>query len=182
MVRFTSGGQLGWTSLGVGRLALIFVLAIAIAALSSTGNIGTAHAAKNLCVSQTGGTINGSIVAPSGSGECLLDGVTVNGHIQVGHTGVQLIIVGGSTINGSIRSPGGTVRIKDSTVNGNIQVKDCGGAIKLENSVVNGHVKFEGNGEVVVTDNTIKGSLTLKDNDLTTESGNTVSGRTTITP
>lgn len=183
MLRIKTDRHRGWIAQAVGRLSIIFVLTLAIAALSSTGTIGTVHAGANLCLSQVGGTINGSIVAPSGSGECLLDGVTVNGHIKVGHSGVQLILINGSTINGGIKSPGGTVKIKDSTVNGGIEIKDCGGTVRLESSVVNGHVKFVGNNNVVVTDNTINGSLTLKGNTGTvTESGNTVSGKTKITP
>ena len=163
-------------------LGLIALVSVSVL-LFSLGTIGTAHAARNQCSSQTGGTINGSIVAATGTGECRLDGVTVNGHVTVGHSGVQLILVNGSVIKGGIKSPGGEVQISDSTVKGGVEVKDSVRTVFLKNSMVNGHVIFEGNENVDVSDNTIKGSLTLKDNTGTvTESGNTVSGKTKITP
>ena len=67
-----------------------------------------------------------------------------------------------------------------STVNGNVNVKDCATTIEIDDSTT-GNVKLMGNGIVVVTDNTIDGNLhLLKNGNVTAVSGNTVSGVTVI--
>ena len=163
------------------KLVILPVLALVVGLMSLVG--GVAYADDEVtCASQTGGTINADIIVPTGSGPCTLVGVTVNGDIELGHSGVQLFVQGNSTINGDIESPGGTVRIKNSIVNGDIEVENCGGAIKVEDSEVNGDVELEDNGTVIFTGNTVNGDAEFEGNGTLDLSGTTFNGDLEVSP
>jgi len=115
-----------------------------------------------------------------GDGDTLvISGQTINGNIIM--TGGSLTITGGSTINGNVEVTGGTLTLNGaSLVTGNVLVSGSD-PVTIQNITVNGSVEVGTTLNLVISGNTILGSLLdLDGNTGCNVFNNDVSGSTTF--
>jgi cytoskeletal protein CcmA (bactofilin family) len=143
---------------------------ISIAAMSVIALTGSllmaaspAYASDRVCRGTLGGiSVSGGVVVPSGA-TCILNGTRVDGDVKVQGSGAVLI-TGGARIDGNVQAEDGRaryVRVRGSSVLGNVQVKS-GGRVVVRQTTVAGNIQVDRNrGQITVLGNTVDGDIQL---------------------
>ncbi|NJN45579.1 MAG: hypothetical protein HC808_02780 [Candidatus Competibacteraceae bacterium] len=117
----------------VAVLALFAVAPVYADDIDCTGSIGAT-------------TVDGNVIVPSNQ-SCTLTGTYVKGNVEL-EDGAKLLARGSTYIEGSVQTDGADrVRIRDSEVNGDVQLTGVDGSISsfVLSSVIGGTVEWEDN-------------------------------------
>lgn len=137
---------------------------------------GPAHAGERSCQGTIGSvSVSTDIVVPSGA-TCTLDGTRVDGDVEVKGNGAVLI-TGGARIDGNVQAEDGRaryVRVRASTVLGDVQV-ESGGSVVVRQTTVDGNIQLERNrGPITVLSNTVDGDIQIFANSARAEIRNNI--------
>ncbi len=105
------------------------------------------------------GTTLGSVQG-QGAAEVILDGVVVEGDVQL-EGGKIIDLIGASDVGGNLQLVGnsGAINMSETSVEGNVQVSQNTGGVSIEETFVEGNLLCEGNDPAPEgIDNTVSGS------------------------
>ena len=133
-----------------------------------------AQAGERTCRGTIGSTTVDDLLVPQGA-TCTLDGTTVKGTITV--KGDATLRAAHVRVVGNVQSENAKrVVLRGSSVGGSVQHVQ-GGSAKINNNRVNGDVQmFSNNGEITITRNRIDGNLQCNSNNPAPTGGNNTVG------
>lgn len=130
-----------------------------------SGDVGGFRVPGNSTCSLISGRVSGEVVVePGGTFQAV--GVEILDDIQA-EQAASVSLTGSSYVDGNIQySSGGTLRVSETTVEGNLELEDNSGAIQINDNIVNGNIQVESNtGSVTITNNQVDGNLECEEND-----------------
>lgn len=137
----------------------------ALAVIALTGGLAVAaspaYADDRVCRGTIGAiSVSTNVLVPTGA-TCTLDGTRVDGNVKVSGSGAVLI-TGGARIDGNVQADDGGaryVRVRGSTVLGDVQVKS-GGRVVVRQTTVDGDIQLDSNrGQMTVRANNVDGDI-----------------------
>jgi len=82
---------------------------------------------------------------------------TIDDNVIVGAG--ETLVLNGDTVNGNVEVNGGSIDFSDVTVNGNVIAENCVGENTIEGSTINGDIILQACNNIIVTSNTVTGSI-----------------------
>jgi hypothetical protein len=148
------------------RRVSIATLSVALISGGMVMAAGPAHADDRMCRGTIGSVnVSANIIVPSGA-TCTLRGTRVDGNVQVLGNGAVLI-TGGAFIDGNVQAEDGGaryVRVRGASVVGDVQVKS-GGRVIVRNTAVDGNIQVADNrGRMTIRGNSVDGDIQLSSN------------------